>query len=139
MRDVDESKVIASRLVSAESFGAKVSFELSTGTTLFVDSAATRLIPRSLVEVIGGIVGIACGFLDPLVRSMNDTQTDNSWPANNFVPTSGRACQLRNGRICQNLNLAWIGDPFSRIGKRALSTGNRPAYHDRATGVGRRV
>jgi rhomboid family GlyGly-CTERM serine protease len=120
-------------------FASKIGFELSTGTTLFVDSAATGLIPVPLAHVVGGIVGIACGLLDPLVRSVSDTQTDNSWPTNNFVPTSERACRLPNRRVCQNLNLAWIGDPFSRIGKRALSVGNRPAYHDRMTGVGRRV
>jgi rhomboid family GlyGly-CTERM serine protease len=120
-------------------FAAKVAFELSTGTTLFVDTAARGLIPVPLAHVIGGIVGIACGLLDPLFRSVNDAQTDNSWPANNFDPAPVRACQLRNRRVCQNLNLAWIGDPFSRIGKRALSVGNRPAYDDRTTGVGRRV
>jgi len=46
-------------------FAAKIGFELFTGTTLFVDSAATGLIPVPLAHVVGGIVGIACGFLDP--------------------------------------------------------------------------
>jgi hypothetical protein len=44
--------------------------------------------------VVGGIVGIACGLLDPLTRSVHDARTDNSWPANTFGPASERARQL---------------------------------------------
>jgi rhomboid family GlyGly-CTERM serine protease len=86
-------KLVVAGIVSV-GFAAKVGFELSTGTTLFVDSAATGLIPVPLAHVIGGIVGISCGLLDSLIRSAHGSQTDNSWPANTFDPASERARQL---------------------------------------------
>jgi rhomboid family GlyGly-CTERM serine protease len=92
-------------------FAAKVGFELCTGTTLFVDSAAAGLIPVPLAHVAGGIVGIACGLLDPLTRSVHDAQTDNPWPANTFDLTSERASQLP-GESVKILTLRGLVAPF---------------------------
>jgi rhomboid family GlyGly-CTERM serine protease len=89
--DKNRLKLVVAGIVSV-GFAAKVGFEFSTGTTLFVDSAAAGLIPVPLAHVVGGIVGIACGLLDPLTRS-HDAQMDNSWPANTFDLGLERACQ----------------------------------------------
>jgi rhomboid family GlyGly-CTERM serine protease len=92
--DKNRLKLIVAGIVSV-GFAAKVGFELSTGTTLFVDSAASGLVPVPLAHVVGGIVGIACGLLDPLIRSVHNLQTDNSWPANTFDPTSERRASVQ--------------------------------------------
>lgn len=49
-------------------FAAKVHFELSTGATLFVDSADAGMTPVPLAHVIGGIVGLACVLPMTLLR-----------------------------------------------------------------------
>jgi rhomboid family GlyGly-CTERM serine protease len=61
--DRDWLKLSVAALVSG-GFAAKVGFELCTGTTLFVESAAAGLIPVPLAHVIGGLVGIGCGLWD---------------------------------------------------------------------------
>lgn len=43
-------------------FAAKIGFEYTTGATLFVDSAATNMVPVPLAHVVGGIVGGVCGL-----------------------------------------------------------------------------
>jgi rhomboid family GlyGly-CTERM serine protease len=42
---------------------AKVIFELSTGTTLFVDGSENHFIPVPLAHLAGGLVGLAVAFL----------------------------------------------------------------------------
>jgi len=71
--DKNRLKLVVAGIVAA-GFAAKVGFELCTGTTLFVDSAASGLIPVPLAHVVGGIGGITCGLVDPLVRSVNDAK-----------------------------------------------------------------
>jgi rhomboid family GlyGly-CTERM serine protease len=48
--------------VVAVGFLAKVSFELLTGTTLFVASASAGLVPVPLAHVVGVLVGAGCGL-----------------------------------------------------------------------------
>jgi rhomboid family GlyGly-CTERM serine protease len=43
----------------------KVTFELATGQTLFVDSGQGLFVPVPLAHVLGGAVGIALGLLTP--------------------------------------------------------------------------
>jgi len=59
----DWSRLVAAGLV-AFGFGAKVGFELVTGTTLFVDSSAAGMTPVPLAHVVGGLVGLFCGLSD---------------------------------------------------------------------------
>jgi rhomboid family GlyGly-CTERM serine protease len=61
--DKDWLKLSVAALVSG-GFAAKISFELCTGTTLFVESAAAGLTPVPLAHVIGALVGIGCGLWD---------------------------------------------------------------------------
>jgi rhomboid family GlyGly-CTERM serine protease len=43
-------------------FAAKIGFEMSTGGTLFVDSAAARMTPVPLAHVVGGLIGLGFGL-----------------------------------------------------------------------------
>ena len=45
-------------------FLAKLVFELTTGTAVFVDSLAFRPVP--LAHVVGGVVGVGCAVAMPL-------------------------------------------------------------------------
>jgi hypothetical protein len=68
-------------------FAAKVGFEVLSGTTLFVDSAAAGLIPVPLAHVVGGLVGMACGVWEKATenahsfRAKSVTAVANFWPA----------------------------------------------------------
>jgi len=41
-------------------FAAKITYELMTGGTLFVDSSAGVMTPMPLAHVVGGLVGVGC-------------------------------------------------------------------------------
>jgi rhomboid family GlyGly-CTERM serine protease len=50
-------------------FAAKIGFELSTGGTLFVNSAAAGMTPVPLAHVVGGLIGLGVGLMPaPLAR-----------------------------------------------------------------------
>src|SRR5262249_42460087 len=44
-------------------FAAKIGFELSTGGTLFVNSAAAGMTPVPLAHVVGGLIGLSFGLI----------------------------------------------------------------------------
>lgn len=46
----------------ALAFAVKTAFELFTGATMFVDSAAAAMVPVPLAHVVGAVVGAACGW-----------------------------------------------------------------------------
>ncbi len=56
-------------------FTGKIGFELVSGGTLFVDATASQMLPVPLVHVVGGILGVACGWLagrnDPRVPGIS--------------------------------------------------------------------
>ena len=50
-------------------FAGKIAFEVISGGTLFVDSAAAGMIPVPLAHVVGGLAGLACGVLPAITIS----------------------------------------------------------------------
>jgi rhomboid family GlyGly-CTERM serine protease len=58
----DWSRLGLVALVSA-GFAAKIGFELCTGGTLFVDSAAAGMTSVPLAHVVGGLIGLVAGII----------------------------------------------------------------------------
>jgi rhomboid family GlyGly-CTERM serine protease len=58
----DWSRLGLVALVSA-AFAAKIGFELCTGSTVFVDSAAAGMTPVPLAHVVGGLIGLLAGII----------------------------------------------------------------------------
>jgi len=71
-------------LISA-GFAAKVGLEVSTGGTLFVDSAAAGMTPVPLAHVVGGLIGLGVGLMPaPLTREPMTRECEHSEPPDLF-------------------------------------------------------
>jgi rhomboid family GlyGly-CTERM serine protease len=60
------------------SFAAKVSFELLTGATLFVDATAAHFLPVPFVHAIGAIVGASLQICGTALRPLGDKSAQRS-------------------------------------------------------------
>lgn len=60
LRGRDWHRILIYSLVVAGFLG-KIGFELVTGTTLFVDSRGSEMVPVALAHIVGAAVGVACG------------------------------------------------------------------------------
>ncbi len=63
----------------ATGFVAKIGWELATGQTLFVDSAAAGFTPLPLVHAVGGLGGILVWFVDARLRCSGSRGNSRPW------------------------------------------------------------
>jgi len=59
-------------------FTAKITFELFSGATLFVDAQASRMLPVPLAHVVGGALGAACGWFAGQTPPAQDSQQEGT-------------------------------------------------------------
>ncbi len=82
--------VIVAGFVTAGFLG-KTGFELLTGDTLFVDSAAAGMVPLPLVHVVGALVGLICGLFSqihaaPQCSEKNSVNRESGRPYTELLP-----------------------------------------------------
>jgi rhomboid family GlyGly-CTERM serine protease len=77
----------------------KVTFELATGQTLFVDSGQGLFVPVPLAHVLGGAVGITLGLMAPPPRSPTTAERDHEHGMPGLGPSASTAqARLRETR-----------------------------------------
>ena len=75
-------------------FLGKTGFELVTGDTLFVDSAAAGMVPIPLVHVVGALVGLICGLFSQVhVYSLLFGKEQSQYPK--AVAPASRRCERK--------------------------------------------
>jgi len=72
-------------ILTSIGFAAKVGFELSTGGTVFVDSAAAGMTPVPLAHIVGGLVGLGFGLIPaPVARELMTRECEQGEPPDLF-------------------------------------------------------
>jgi rhomboid family GlyGly-CTERM serine protease len=78
-------------------FAAKIGFEVSTGGTVFVNSAAAAMTPVPLAHIVGAFIGLLFGLMPaPLARALMTRECEQSEPPDLFC-SGGIGCTLRHG------------------------------------------
>ena len=103
-------------------FAAKTGLEFVTGTTLFVDAAASEMLPVPLAHVIGAGVGVLCGVQwngQADVQSRHRLATrESQLPARRYRPGGSRPANLDDYRRSRHLATGQ-----GRAGRTATATG----------------
>ena len=98
-----EWRWLAAVAVLSLGFLAKTSFELVTGATLFVDSAAVGAPPVPLAHIAGGALGMVFGFASPQTRRQSPrlvNRDGTTWAAQLSARSVKplRGSEVRHGR-----------------------------------------